>query len=516
MWGQVADFTTNPTHIFGDTLRVCSGSSVLFNLQSGNGNLNPSSTINWNFNAISGTNPSITNTQNRSPFFVTFPSGVYQCNLSVNNGQSIKTIIVKATNTPLYQTDLSLNGVSPWVQTTLDNIVTFRICPTNYSLTVPVSFNVTQNVNTANCSFSLSSSPNLSWTLSTPPTISTVNSTLPAPSNPSNRFYYLSTRSTFSTCSLYKGYYIQVGAPSISKTDGSNFVCDPGGYQFLFNEQQPGVTYEIDWNFDDSNFNPSNTYNYPNLPLNPQFLNYNYPFIPCSSGVAPQRKIRVRATNQCTTGNVSISDITNIFVSKGPTANFNCNQDVNATTSCDSLFCENTSITLYNHSLPGVATNFDGTITTCNNDYNRYWTISPNIGYTLGSGSSLGDAFGTNGSDILNITFHNAGSYEIKLHVSNAQCSENIKTKTYCVIPTVDANFNFIPNTTTACVGTAIPIDNLSSNTGCAAPTVSNSISGRLLLVILILVEHLVFSLLMLIQQNQRLPSLVLVNIQLN
>ena len=470
VFGQAADFTTNPSHISGDTLKVCAGSSILFTLQSGSGNLSSSSTINWTFTTVSGSNPSITNTQNRSPFYVEFPNGIYKCTLSVDNGQSLKILVIKATAIGSYQPNLSLNGISPWVETAIDNIVTFRICPTNYSINLPLSLSVNPNVNTSNCTFSMISSPNLTWTLNTPPNISTINSTLPAPSNPSNRFYYLMSKSQFSNCTLTEGYYIQVGAPSISKTDGSNFVCDPGGYQFLFNEQQPGVTYELDWNFDGSTFNSMNTYAYPNLPLNPQFLNYNYPFIPCTSGNAPQRKIRIKATNQCTSGNVSISDITNIFVSKGPTAKFSCNPDPNVTSPCDTIFCQNNGVTLYNHSIPGVATNFDGTNATCTNDYTRYWTVSPSSGFTIASGS-LGDAFGTNGTDNLNIQFNQPGSYTVSLHVSNAQCSENIKSKTFCVIPTIDANFN--PSKIELCTIDTISVVNLSSDKGCANSTMN-------------------------------------------
>jgi hypothetical protein len=425
--GQTAEFTTIPSHTSGDTLKLCAGSSVLFTLQATTGNLSPTSTLNWSFSAISGSNP-VTPAgfaQNRSPFYVGFPNGIYQCVLSINGGASIKTLIIKATVNSPYQPNISSNLANGWGQMNIDNIVTFQNCPTNNAANIPLTLNVSPNVNTTNCTFSLISTPNISWTYNTAPTITTVNSSLSAPTNPSNRFYYLMTKSDFlNTCILYKPHYIQVGAPTINKTDGSNFVCDPGGYQFLFNEQQPGVSYEIDWNYNGSSFNPSSTYVYPNLPLNPQYLNYNYPFIPCNSGLAPQRKIRIRATNQCPSApnalNVSFSDIQNIFVSKGPTAKLNCNPDPNSTALCDSVICKNSSLTFYNHSIPGVQTNFDGTNATCSNDYNRYWTISPSSGFSLSGSSSLGNT-SSNGSDILTINFNNPGTYTIELHVFNKQ-----------------------------------------------------------------------------------------------
>ena len=223
--------------------------------------------------------------------------------------------------------------------------VGFRLALIN---NIPFTLNVTPNVSTSNCAFSLISTPNINWTYIAATTISSVTTDLLAPSNPSNRFYYLMTKSDFlNTCVLYKPYYIQVGAPTINRTEGSNFVCDPGGYQFLFNEQQPGVTYQLDWNYNGANFNPTSTYVYPDLPLSPQYLNYNYPFTPCTSGLAPQRKIRIRATNQCPTtngGNVTISDIQNIFVSKGPTAEFSCNSNPNLAGLCDLVICENNSL----------------------------------------------------------------------------------------------------------------------------------------------------------------------------
>jgi hypothetical protein len=78
-----------------------------------------------------------------------------------------------------------------------------------------------------------------------------------------------------------------------------------------------------------------------------------------------------------------------------------------------------------------------------------------------------------NGDSIIVVSGLAPGNYTMKLTVMNGQCDPDEKEFSFCVMPTVDANFN--PDTTVACVGAAIPMDNLSSNTGCAAASVGNS-----------------------------------------
>lgn len=73
----------------------------------------------------------------------------------------MKLLVIKATAIGSYQPNLSLNGISPWVEKAIDNIVNFRICPTNYSINLPLSLSVNPNVNKSNCTFSMISSPNL-------------------------------------------------------------------------------------------------------------------------------------------------------------------------------------------------------------------------------------------------------------------------------------------------------------------------------------------------------------------
>lgn len=96
--------------------------------------------------------------------------------------------------------------------------------------------------------------------------------------------------------------------------------------------------------------------------------------------------------------------------------------------------CTNTQICFTNSSTGG-----DSASSTSCSTPKIIWTISPNTGFTLGSGSSLGDDFGstspnswTSGSNSICPSFSVPGTYSITMKIGN-RCGTNEITKTICI-----------------------------------------------------------------------------------
>ncbi|MFY7883886.1 MAG: PKD domain-containing protein, partial [Dolichospermum sp.] len=119
----------------------------------------------------------------------------------------------------------------------------------------------------------------------------------------------------------------------------------------------------------------------------------------------------------------------------------------------------------------------------CNTNSSRYWTITPNTGFsptnTLGSnGGNPNDIdFWTNGNDVLNLTFTQAGTYTIRLHTANSCNPNNPKfiDTTICVNPTPVASFTSTVDT--ICAGNNLTFINTSSNPTCGSNVYSWSVT---------------------------------------
>jgi large repetitive protein len=465
--GQFADFTTNPQH-FNNTLNICGSSSVLFTVNTSSLGNNPSTLVQWTITTTSGSNTaSVTTSTLKTPFPILFPQGQYSVTLTVttpNNPTSTKTITVNSSAALSQTPSLSLNNAnSPgWTTgvTTVsgNNTNTFTICPLNSDPQY-----IQWNLNGVTCS-QISSISITDYTTSNAIDCSSgiIENTYNI--SPAVRFFYLVLNVGFTNgCNYSTVYFVQIGQPSVPITSSTVPACDPGNYALSFNNQAPGVTYTIDWDLNNPN-NPTESYTYPNLPTFPSKVLHSYPFVSCSNGSAPSYDIQVTATNTC---GFSTSQPADVYVSQAPDAIFNRTPNLD-------VICQGTQVTYTDNSFAGYYSNPNNG--NCSQVYNRWWNHSNNTGsgpsvfpttpniLLPSSVTSLGNS-STNGPQSFSVTYNQPGTYSIKLIVRSAACGNDTMTKTVCVVPAVQANFN--PNLTTGCVPLTVLTTNNSSLPGC-------------------------------------------------
>ncbi|NBY41338.1 MAG: hypothetical protein EBQ66_10755, partial [Flavobacteriia bacterium] len=174
--------------------------------------------------------------------------------------------------------------------------------------------------------------------------------------------------------------------------------------------------------------------------------------------------IQVVATNGCNPqgtfaaiGPISAGGSVNAGITTNPNTN---------------VICVNSPITFQDASNHG--TNVYGG--SCDSLFGRYWTISPNAGFTTAGtlGSSNGflpnTAAGydwlswTNGSQNLPVTWTVPGNYQVTLHLGN-DCGLDSVVYNICVVAATVANFS-LP-VATACAPAQISPINSSSTPGC-------------------------------------------------
>jgi PKD repeat protein len=457
--GQLnANFTTNPIYNSSNQLTVCSGSTVLLTFISTGSNIISTTTVNWTFTTISGTPLTTSSSNLRTPFPITFTNGNYTVTLTLTNpggATNSKTITIIATSPPPISPSLSLSATSltnNWSVTTINSITTFKICPPDLTQPVDVLFNIPSITSCTNISsMNITDLDPNGQILCSPGSI--YNIYYPQ----SQRFYYSVFTVQFNNgCTFSQVYYIQIGTPSISITSASSTACDPGLYTLAFTDQTPGVTYQIDWDYNAPTFSPSlPNYVYPNLPLNPQKVSHSYPYTPCVNGQAPSNIIRIQASNSCPGESYTNPSI--VFVSKAPDAGFTRNPNLD-------VICQGTQVSYSDTSYSGVYVNTSGL---CSNTYNKWWVHDPQIGLGNSNTSNvtnLGTPL-TNGPSSFNVVYNTPGTYTIKLIVKNTSCGNDTMVKTVCVVPAVQANFN--PNLTTGCVPLTVLTTNNSSLPGC-------------------------------------------------
>jgi PKD repeat protein len=134
--------------------------------------------------------------------------------------------------------------------------------------------------------------------------------------------------------------------------------------------------------------------------------------------------------NPCGTTSPSVVPI---YVSGKPIASF--------AVSPASVTCVNTPVALVNTSAFGnVVTATGGTGSSCTNNGNQVWVITPASGYTItgGTAGSLNGNPGngllwTSGAGTLDLQFTLPGAYTVKLYISNNRCGADSTVQTICV-----------------------------------------------------------------------------------
>ena len=340
-----ANFSTNPLYS-GSNLNVCAGSTVLFTFISTGSNATSATNVNWTFTTNSGTALSQTSSSLRTPFPITFPNGTYTITLRLidpSGANSTKSITVNATSAPPTSPTLSLstNSIAAgWSTTSIEGVTAFTICPGNLSLTQDVTFDISPNLNCSQVN-SITHTEVPSSTI-----IDCNNGSIDITYDPNAaRFYYSVFSVQFTTCTFSKVYYVQIGEPSISMESSLSTACDPGNYSLTFINQTPGVTYQIDWNYNGTTFNAQSVYSYPNLPIYPQKVSHSYSYSPCQNNSVLPNQIKIRATNT-SCPNYTETSPSQVYVSQAPEASFTRNPDL------DSI-CQGTQVTYTDNSFAG-------------------------------------------------------------------------------------------------------------------------------------------------------------------
>ncbi|SDG75267.1 PKD-like domain-containing protein [Psychroflexus sediminis] len=231
---------------------------------------------------------------------------------------------------------------------------------------------------------------------------------------------------------------IQPPVVYVQLTESENCLPDEYEYTVTVSNNTPGTTYTISIN----DGSPDIVLNSSDYPIGTGFSEtFTHVFLDTScdststiNGTPYENSfsITVNASNPCSAqGN---------FVSVGPIR-------VSEPTKADFILpseiaCVNSLVDFTDISEGGTNTSSSG----CDEDYSRYWEISPVGGSTistgqLGSDNGTDDRFSwTDGSEVLGVIFDTPGYYDITL-VTRNNCGETFKTQTICIIPEVISEF---------------------------------------------------------------------------
>ena len=448
-----ASFSTSPA-ANNNTITICQGSSVLYtNTSTGT---NASTNYNWTFQ---GGNPN--NSNQVGPHNVTYNNpGNYTTTLNLGNGVTSQfNVVVNAINVNP-SLNLTSNAAAGYSTSAMNGMTIFRRCgfnsgnfafadPTIASHPVGTTYSIIWGDATANGS----SPPPFSHTYS------------------SQGYFNMSYQVTFpGGCTFTQNYLVYVGnnAPTISLSGSGSSSCLPNPYSFQVGTQGPvpsGTVFQIIYN----DGTPTTVLN--GLNPNPQTINHVFSQTSCGVNTTIQNQtynnsfsIQVLASNACSPQGT--------FAAIGPIA---AGGSVNAAISTNpntNVICVNQPITFNDVSNHGTNVSNGG----CDSLYGRYWTISPNSGYTtsgtLGSSNSFlpnlpngYDFFSwSNGSAALPITWTVPGNYQVVLHLGN-NCGMDSVVYNICVVAATVANFT-LPQAT-ACAPVNITPNNTSSTPGC-------------------------------------------------
>ncbi len=436
---------TTPQAVAG-VVTICENGSVVFTSTSEN--VPGGATIDWSF---PGGNPASANTL--GPHVVSYNNdGTFTATLTIN-GQSTQVDVVVSpnNNTPSLQIAQFLTNFG-YNQDTTDNDITIYYCGNQFgAYNGNVQFNMTVTpypadhqiiINWGDGSHNIYAGDisNVSHTYNcTAQNEFTINISVVGPNG-------CVSAGTFE---VYSGT-----APQISVTNNNSTHCNPAPYTFTFNTNNvPGTEYE--YLFSDTGGNPQ-----PIVGPFPTDVEYIFALHSCTQTAfitGPNGQpltydnaysASIIASNLCGESFLSIGPI---YVSDMPSAAIEMNPDEYA--------CVGESVEITNVSLLGMMTGPAG----CNPLNKWYWSITPDTGYTindgeLGDGSSPSWFFWTDGSEELDITFDEYGTYAIQLIQANA-CGTDTIVDSICIVAPIEADFS--TNIISGCTPLQISTSNL-------------------------------------------------------
>ena len=415
----------------------------------------------WNFGATGNNNTS--NQQNPNHNYSNTPA-TYQVQLIVTNSFGCKDTIVRSvtTTTTLIA---SLAGNNPSAQ--IYNGVPFFIKCNPTATSYPFTFFNNSSTAASNTNTIINwgdGSANTSITNWQTGAAGQITHTYPVGS------FNLTLYVNNGNCSDSAVYGVYLGnnpGGSISAPAGGTVGCTGSTFTFPFSgfsTNPPGTEYFIYIN------DGTDTIHYTQDNL-PNALIHTFDSTSCgttSLGIANSFAIYYLISNPClsTPGNIG-----GIRISRKAKADF-------IYSPYDSI-CVNNTMTFTNTSIGGLTV---GNTPTCTPG-NSVWNISPNTGWTIVSGSSLGSDNGfpdfpdswTSGTQTLQITFNLPGNYIIKLRTGNDQCGKDTMVKTICVNPIPTAAFTL--NRDTICSNQTVFATGSTNTPSCGQNTFQYGVS---------------------------------------
>ncbi|MBZ9652971.1 PKD-like domain-containing protein [Psychroflexus montanilacus] len=261
--------------------------------------------------------------------------------------------------------------------------------------------------------------------------------------------------------------FVGTQPPVINVQLTGNENCLPNEYEYTISvaNNTPGTTYTILIN----DGSPAIILESSDYPIGGSISEtFTHTFLDTSCGVnstvngtpfANSYSITATSANPCSTdGN---------FVSTGPIR-------VSEPTEADFILpaeiaCVNSLVNFTDISFGGTNTASSG----CNDDYGRYWEVTPTAGTTIAGGQLGSDAGnGTDwfswddGSEILGVIFDTPGYYNITL-VTRNNCGESRITQEICIIPEVISEFTINENEACFEDNLIVSTENTSQAEGC-------------------------------------------------
>gem|GEM_PF-1138052 len=449
----VPAFNAVPAANGNNTIVVCQGQTVLYtNASTGTNN---QTNYNWTFQ---GGNPN--NSNQVGPHSVTYNNaGNYTTTLNLGNGNSTQVNVNVVANN--FTPALTIQNSGQFSTTTFNGVTIFRRCgggnTGNFTFTDP-NF----------ATYPAGTTFNYSWGDGTS---GSGNPTSILHSYVGQGYYPLTYSVTFpSGCTFSVNYQVYVGGnpPAITLSGSGSASCLPNPYSFTLGTPTTpsvGTVFQIIYN----DGTPTSFIN----SLSPNPLTINHVFNQTSCGInstiqsttyTNSYAIQVVATNGCNPQGT--------FAAIGPiSAGGSVNANITAIPNTN-VVCVNSPVTFQDASNHG--TNVYGG--SCDSLFGRYWTISPNSGFTaagaLGSSNGFLPNSGagydwtswTNGAQNLPVTWSVPGNYQVTLHLGN-DCGLDSTVYNICVTAATVANFS-LP-VATACAPAQISPVNNSSVPGC-------------------------------------------------
>lgn len=262
-------------------------------------------------------------------------------------------------------------------------------------------------------------------------------------------------------CIITRTYIVFVGSnPAVSLGNpGNTDICNANSLTFPITgtaNNPAGTTYTVTFN----DGSAPQIFNHPP----PSSVTHTFTTSSCgtnssdgSNSYPNSFSANIVATNPCSTSSVGVVPI---YVSANPQANF---------TSVTSA-CTNSQVCFTNTSLGNQVISNN-----CSNP-SIIWSISPSTGFTIATGSSLGNDFSStdpslwlSGSENLCVSFSVGGTYTITIKTGN-KCGIDTEIKTICIQPPISPLFTL--NSDSGCTPLAITATNNTVLTNqCATPT---------------------------------------------